>query len=163
MTIGQFEALNQKLDTLLESSKSSSNIAYSFEAHKALIETLAKEHAKSIDASTKAVENSEKTVHETTEKVEKLFADVTQFMKGFRSSYNKYTIVANKVITSLGSTLQMEKEALSKVHSKLRVDNAEMSASIVSTIEKLQEDLAIENKTMDKLAMKTEKVKVLSV
>lgn len=39
MTKGQFKALNKKLDTLLESSKSSSNSEYSFEADKALIET----------------------------------------------------------------------------------------------------------------------------
>lgn len=37
-----------------------------------------------------------------------------------------------------------------------------MSASVVSKIEKLQADLAIENKIMDQLAQKTEKIKVLS-
>lgn len=37
-----------------------------------------------------------------------------------------------------------------------------MVASIVSKIEKLQADLAIENSIMDKLSIKTEKVKVLS-
>lgn len=36
-----------------------------------------------------------------------------------------------------------------------------MIASVVSKIEKLQVDLAIENPLMDKLAIKTEKVKVI--
>lgn len=67
------------------------------------------------------------------------------------------------MITSLSSTLHTEKEALSKVHSELKDDNMEMSASIVSKIEKLQAGLAIENQIMDKLAVKTEKAKVLSV
>ncbi|CAI9281048.1 unnamed protein product [Lactuca saligna] len=60
MMKGQFKSLNEKLDTLLESSKTSSNTAYSYESVKSLIETFTKEHAKSLDASTKAVENSEK-------------------------------------------------------------------------------------------------------
>lgn len=37
-----------------------------------------------------------------------------------------------------------------------------MTSSIVSKIEKLQADLATENAIMDKLSIKTEKVKVLS-
>lgn len=49
MTKGRFKALNQKLDTLLESSKSRSNTEYSFEAYKASIETRTKEHAKSLE------------------------------------------------------------------------------------------------------------------
>lgn len=38
-----------------------------------------------------------------------------------------------------------------------------MSASITSKIEKLQEDLPTENKIMDKIAIKTEKAKILKV
>lgn len=151
------------MDTLLESSKSSSNSEYSFKSHKALIETLTKEHAKNLGNSTKAVENSEKTVRETTEKVEKLLSDVTQFMAEFQKSSDQNTAFANKVLTSLGTTLLTEKEVLSKVHSELRVDNAKMSAFIVSKIKNLQEDLATKNKLMDKLAIKTEKTKVLSL
>lgn len=39
----------------------------------------------------------------------------------------------------------------------------EMSGTIVSMIEKIQADLAMENKIVDKQATKTEKVKVLNV
>lgn len=63
---------------------------------------------KALSASTKVVANFDKTVREITKKVKKLFADVTQFMEGFPSSYDKNTAVANKVITSHGSTLQTE-------------------------------------------------------
>ena len=55
---GKFKALNEKLDTLLESSITSSNTKYSIKFVKALIETLTKEHANSLQASTKAIENS---------------------------------------------------------------------------------------------------------
>lgn len=71
MTKGQFKVLNEKLDTLLSTSKSSSNSEYSLESHKALIETLTKEHAKTHANSKNVFEISEKTVWETTEKSQK--------------------------------------------------------------------------------------------
>lgn len=77
MMKGQFKVLNDKLDTLLKSSKSSSNSEYSFESHKALIETLKKENAKNLAYSTKVIENTEKIVRETAEKVEKRLSNVT--------------------------------------------------------------------------------------
>lgn len=120
---------------------------------------MTKEHAKILAESTKAVENSERTIRETTKKVKKLFNDVTQLMADFRSTSDKNTEAANKVITSLRMTLHHEKEALMKVCTDLRVDNAEMSASIVSKIEKLQADLDIENNIMDQLVVKTKKRK----
>lgn len=56
ITQGQFKTLNEKLDSLLQSSKSSSTYKYLFESHKAVIETLTKELTKNIDKSTKAAE-----------------------------------------------------------------------------------------------------------
>lgn len=84
-------------------------------------------------------------------------------LHGSWASSERNTEAANKVITGLRTTLQLEKHALAKVRSELRVDNVGMSASIVSRIEKLQEDLAIKNKLMDSLAQKTENFKVLSI
>ena len=66
MTKGQFKTPDEKLDSLLESSKSFSNIEYTLESHKSLIEALTKEHVQNLADSKTAVENSEKTVHETT-------------------------------------------------------------------------------------------------
>ena len=111
MTKEQFKTLNEKLDTLLESSKTSTNTEYTYECVKAIIATFTKKHAKSLDASTKVVENSEKTIHEATEKVEKLVNEVTKFMVDFRWSLDKNTEATNKIITSLGSNLQTDKVA----------------------------------------------------
>ena len=74
-------------------------------------------------------------------------------MVDFRRSSDKSTEAANKVITSLGSTLQTEKAVLSKVHTEIQVDNAELQTSITTQLDKLQEDLAIENLLIDKHAV----------
>lgn len=66
-------------------------------------------------------------------------------------------------MTRLGSTLQTTKFALSKLHTDIQDDNAELQASITFKLDKLQEALAVKNSLMDKLTMKTEKIKVLSV
>lgn len=62
-------------------------------------------------------------------------------MVEFWSSSDQNIAAMNKVITCLGTTIQLENEALFMVRSELKVDNAEMRASIVSKIEKLQEIL----------------------
>lgn len=56
-----------------------------------------------------------KIVCEATKKVEKQVNDVTEFMLDFFRSSDKNIEAANKVITSLGMTLQTKKDALSKV------------------------------------------------
>ena len=109
MTKGQFKAINENLDSLLVSYKSSSNYEYLLQSHKALIKTLTKEHAKSLATSIKAVEDSEKTVKETTENVKKLLAEFMKFMADFRISSAQNTTAANQVITILRTTLQNEK------------------------------------------------------
>lgn len=81
MTKRQFEALNDKLDTLIKSSKYSSSSEYSHETYKALFKTLTKEHVVNLDAPTKTVENSKKTVREMTNKVDKIISDVKKFIE----------------------------------------------------------------------------------
>lgn len=97
MTQGQFKSLNEKQDTILESTKSSSNSVYMLKSHQATIKTLIKENARMLVASTKAVEASVKTVQETTEKVKKLLTAVTKFMVDFRTSSNQNTEVPKKL------------------------------------------------------------------
>lgn len=80
-----------------------------------------------------------------------------KFMADFRNSSDQSTTAANKVITSFGTTLPIEMEALSKVHSDIQTDNAELNTTIVLKIDQLQKDLATENNLMDQLALKTEK------
>lgn len=79
-------------------------------------------------------------------------------MADFRTSLDQDIEAANKSITCLGTTLQLENDALSKICSELKDDNAEMSACVVSKIEKLQKDHATENAIMEKLAQKIEKI-----
>lgn len=83
VTKGKIKAINEKLDYLLYSSKTSSSTEYSLEPVKALIQTFTKEHVDTLQAFTKAVENSNKVVREMTEKVEKLLANATTLWKSF--------------------------------------------------------------------------------
>lgn len=76
---------------------------------------------------------------------------------------DKNTNASSKFITGFRTSLQAEKKALSLVRYVIKQDNTRLNASIVSKIERLQKDLAVENNIMDKLAAKTEKAKVLSV
>lgn len=69
----------------------------------------------------------------------------------------------NKVIAGFHNSLQADKEALSVVCVAIKVQNADLNASILTKIENLQEDLAIENKIMDQLVETTQKTKFLSV
>lgn len=69
-----------------------------------------------------------------TEKFEKLHSRVSKFMADFQSSADQNTKAGNEIITSLGATLQTEKEALSHVRGELKADNSNMNASIVSKI-----------------------------
>lgn len=53
-------------------------------------------------------------------------------MAYFRASADKKPKVANKFITSLGSTIQIEREDFSHVRGELQTNSAEMVAFIVS-------------------------------
>lgn len=72
MTRGNFKQLNEKLDSLLESSKSSSNSEDILKSHQATVEMLTKENEKVLEDSSKAIQALEKTISEMIEKVEKL-------------------------------------------------------------------------------------------
>ncbi|CAI9270985.1 unnamed protein product [Lactuca saligna] len=95
-----------------------------------------KEHSTNIDKMNKAVDDSASICNNTAEKVDKLITNSMSFMEKIQSSFESNTAKANKVISSLGSTLKTEK---------------------------LQDDLAMESKIMDALAVQTKKEKVLSI
>ncbi|CAI9278655.1 unnamed protein product [Lactuca saligna] len=163
MTTKQFKTRNSKLDYLLESNKASSNNKYSQASIKSFLETLTKEHAANLTLTNKAVADSEKTCKDTTGKVDKLLSDIKNFMVDFCTSSECNTASTNTTINNYVSTIQSKKVALTKIHSEIQTNNSEFQTSISSKIEKLQYDLALENKIMDELAVKIEKVKVLSV
>lgn len=70
---GKFKDLNEKLDMILESTKSSSSFEYMLASHRALIETLTKEHDANLAKSIKVVEDYEKTCKEMTKKLKTTF------------------------------------------------------------------------------------------
>lgn len=55
-------------------------------------------------------------------------------MADFKRFSNGNTEVFNKFIAGLGSTLQILKEALSRVRSEIKVHNSECNAFVVSKI-----------------------------
>ncbi|CAI9269824.1 unnamed protein product [Lactuca saligna] len=116
-----------------------------------------------LDKTNQVVEASSYVCMDTTKKVDKLITDARSFMSTFQNSFEMNNAKVNVVITSLGSTLHIEKDHLEPVRTGIKIDNSKFHSSISSKIDKLHEDLAMENKIMDKLAVKTEKVKVLSV
>lgn len=163
MTTGQFNALNTKMDSILESTKASYSNDYSQASVKAFFKTLTKEPTSNLALTDNAVADSKNTSKETTKKVDKLFSDIKSFMEEFLSSSERNTTSVDTTINSLVSSLQTEKDALTKVRSYIQTDNSEIQTSISSMIDKLYVDLAHENKIMDELAIKTDRVKVLLV
>ncbi|CAI9299727.1 unnamed protein product [Lactuca saligna] len=160
---GQLKSIKKKLDSLLESTKASYSDSYSQEAVKALIKTTLKEHATNLEKENKAVEYSAVTCKEATKKVDKLISDARSFMRTFQSSNEINTTKVNAVISNLSSSLKTEMEALTHVRTGLQHDNNEFQNTISSKIDKLHNELAMENKIVDQLAAKTGKVKVLTI
>lgn len=124
---------------------------------------LTSSNAKVLKEATKAIQASQQTISETTATIKKPHQEVTMFMNDFITSSNKNTANMNKVIKGFLNSLKDEKEAHSLILSDIKVENVELTSSIVSKIEKLQEELAAENKIMDELTEKTQKAKVFSV
>ncbi|KAI3701012.1 hypothetical protein L2E82_45654 [Cichorium intybus] len=129
----------------------------------AMVEALTKANSKVLENSAKAIGNLEKLMTETTIKVEKLLQEVVTFIKDFRTSNDANTKSVNKVITGFWDSLKAEKEALSVLRADIKKENADLASSLNAKVEKLQQDLAMENQVMVQLAEKNQKVKVLYV
>ncbi|CAI9285847.1 unnamed protein product [Lactuca saligna] len=140
-----------------KSTKASSRSDYSEETVKAFLETLNKEHTANLDKTNKVVDESANFCKETTQKVDKQISDARSFMSTFQNSFETNTAKANAMITSLGSTLRTEKDHIENVCTGIKTNNTEFHSSISSKIDKLHEDLAIKNKIMHKLPIKTKK------
>lgn len=79
-------------------------------------------------------------------KINKLIFDAQSFMSTFQTLFGKNIAKANAFITSLGTTLWTEKDALEKVCTSIQPDNTKFQTSLSSKICKLHEDLAMEKK-----------------
>ena len=58
----------------------------------------------------------------------------------------------SKVIAGFRDSLKTEEKSLSDLHSDIKKENAELVTSLTAKVDKMQEDLAMENQVMDKLA-----------
>ncbi|CAI9262244.1 unnamed protein product [Lactuca saligna] len=65
------------------------------------------------------------------------------------------TLSLNDAITKLSTLLRIERENLEKLHTDINADNTSFPTSISSRLTKFQEDLAVESKIMDELALRT--------
>lgn len=83
-------------------------------------------------------------------------------MNELQTAAENNTLNATKVVAKFTTTLTSKKAALEKVRSEIQTGHSSFQSSISTRIEKLQVGLAIENKIMDELALKTTRVKVLS-
>lgn len=70
-------------------------------------------------------------------------------MSTFQTLFGKNIAKENAFITSLGTTLWTEKDALEKVCTSIQPDNTKFQTSLSSKIYKLHEDLAMEKKITD--------------
>lgn len=68
MTQGQFKQLSAKLDSILESSVTSSNYEFMLKSHRKMVEMLTQANVNVLEDSTKAIQAFEKTIAETTKK-----------------------------------------------------------------------------------------------
>ncbi|CAI9293820.1 unnamed protein product [Lactuca saligna] len=98
-----------------------------------------------------------------TEKVDKLIYDAQVFMEIFQQSFDSNTAASNEVISSLSTSLNSERAKFQDICNGLKDDYDKFQSSITSQLSKLKGDLEMERKVMDALAIKTEKVKTLSV
>ncbi|CAI9302917.1 unnamed protein product [Lactuca saligna] len=83
VTLGKLKAINEKLDLLIQFSKTSTNDDYSQAMIKSFLETLTKEHTTNPEKTNQIVDASASICKETTEKVDKLINDARSFMTTF--------------------------------------------------------------------------------
>ncbi|KAI3515991.1 hypothetical protein L1887_14898 [Cichorium endivia] len=100
-------------------------------------------------------------MEDTATKIGRLETDVLKFMQDFRDSHQSNNAKMTMVIQGFADTLKSEKEALATLRADLRKENSELASSLEVKVEKLRDDLAMENEVMDLLASKTTKIQLL--
>lgn len=137
VTQRQLKVLIENIGPLISSSRDSSSDAYSKASVEAFFQSLTKEHHANLDKANEAVSSSAALCGEMTTKMESLLSDAKEFMAKFQSSVESTTLLANKAIYGLNTTLRKEKEALVQVRTELLKENANFQASISAKITKL--------------------------
>jgi len=149
ISTAQFDSLNKKLDTLLASSSSQNSSKW---------ESVLAANTTALKDSAKAVAYSAKALTATTATVEKLQLEITTFMDGFSTSFDSNTAKVNKVIAHFQESLTEEKKALADLRTELKLEHSEMVTDVVSKLENMKEDIAMEANVMDVLAEKISKL-----
>lgn len=163
VTQKHLEALNDKLDSLLTTSQASSNQAYPEAALRGFFDAFLKEHAAILEKENKAVEDSTNSCQQATEKVKELITDSHLFLESLQATAGANASTMNATIVSLTASLQTEKDHFENIRKGIQADNAELQSSINSRLDKHQAELAMENKIMDELAVKTTQLKSQSL
>ncbi|CAI9280548.1 unnamed protein product [Lactuca saligna] len=84
-------------------------------------------------------------------------------LENMNNAVDASTTVCKNTTETVDKLITDARAKLWEVHTGLKIDNDQFNSSISSQIFKLQDDLAMERKIMNALAVKTEKVKVLTV
>ncbi|CAI9259338.1 unnamed protein product [Lactuca saligna] len=150
-----FKDLNAKLDKLLASTSSSSSSAYADAAIKALIETSIQQPDECIKQATMAVLASSFSCKNASDNVAKIIEDAQTFHDSLKVATESNANKVNSAIDSLSKSLQGEQKKFEMVHDSLKAYQTTFLSSISSRLEKLQDDLALENKLRDELALST--------
>ncbi|KAL7595963.1 hypothetical protein Lser_V15G29771 [Lactuca serriola] len=145
--------VNEKLDRLLASSSTSSNSAYSDTAVKALIETSIQKHDESIQTATKTVDASTLSCKNASAEVGNIIEDANIFLDSLKGVTESNANKVNSAIDSLSKSLQGEQQKFEVVRASLKTNEIVLLSSISSRLNKLQNNLAMENKVMDELAL----------
>ncbi|CAI9275375.1 unnamed protein product [Lactuca saligna] len=173
MTHGEYRILNKKLNHLLRyagtfSTTNFENSVTSRQSIMQLMQALTSENAKTFEAQKKLVEKSivkvesvMKHVDSTLLKVKTLATKVDGFLKNFQEKYDNQAITVTKMIEWFCDSLCKENESLYSLHFGIQKDNADLHTDVSSSIISLQNNLEGENKFMDVIAYKTQKINVL--
>ncbi|CAI9285170.1 unnamed protein product [Lactuca saligna] len=120
-----------------------------------MLDTLLKEHVANLAKANKAVEDSAQSCMQETENVDKLISDTKTFITEINTVAAKNASNANDAIVNLNDSLRKERESIEKLWADISTENSTFQTSISSSLSKFQEDLAVESKVMDKLALRT--------
>ncbi|CAI9284525.1 unnamed protein product [Lactuca saligna] len=149
VTQRHIRALTEKLESLI----SSSSQAYSEAVVKGMLATLMKEHVANLAKANKAVEDSTTSCLQATEKVDKLISETNTFMTEIHTTTESNASKENEAITKLRTSLRTKRENLEKLRIDITTNNTAFQTSMSSCLSKFQDDLVVEIKIMDKLAL----------
>ena len=99
----------------------------------------------------------------TSEDVATFISDVKLLLESLKEAAATNAKKVNSAIKSLSTSLRDEKDKFDSVRNILLADQVTLLSSITSRLDKLQVELAMENKIMDELARKTTLLEVQSV